>query len=112
MRSSTPLALLAALLAIFPACMPEAVAMDHPCIALTPAQIVRARSRAAQESWAADRVEAIVDRAERDLGAALPEFERGWWREWGHAADWGAIYPEVNHHTGAVPRPVADNALN
>lgn len=105
-------ALWGVLLAALPLMTQEAIALEHPHLALTADQIERARSRMVSEPWAAQLSEEIVEEAEDTLGAELPVFERDWWRDGAKDADWGAIYPEVNLHTGSVPRPPATDAWN
>lgn len=77
-------------------------ARSHPYLFTTRADIDRARTGAERDPEFARLLEALVDRAKSADPETLPLLETDWCEE-ARAKPWSDTYPEVFHHTLAVP---------
>lgn len=104
--SSIPIGALAVVLAV----AAEAPPPRHPFLFLTARDVERARAAVREgephSSWA----RAIVASAASERIEDLPPLETAWWAE-AREKPWSETYPEIFHHTWAVPARWADLAL-
>jgi hypothetical protein len=102
-------------LAIFLSCMvaghQDPAAKPHPFLFVTQAEASRAREAVKADEALAGVMKKILDAAREGKVAGLPPLERAWWTE-ARNKPWEAIYPEINHHTGKVPREWAALAMD
>jgi hypothetical protein len=75
----------------------------RPFVFVDAADIARIRERAADPAYARD-IAAVRAGAEKSLAALPPRLETAWWEE-ARKKPWAETYPEVYHHTCAVPVP-------
>ncbi|MCL5271516.1 MAG: alginate lyase family protein [bacterium] len=82
----------------------------HPFLFLTASDVERARMNMKKDATLAAAARELLDIAQSGKPADLPPLEREWW-EIAKKKSWGDIYPEVNKHTGQVPRQWAGLAV-
>jgi len=82
----------------------------HPCLYATRHQLEVAKQNIARYEWAGQTYREIKAEADKLADMELPKFETAWWRE-AKQKHWHDTYPEINLHTGGVPRPAMDAAF-
>jgi hypothetical protein len=83
----------------------------HPFLFTTPADVERAREGVRRSADFAGLAKELAARATTNLLEELPPLEREWWQA-AKPKPWRDTYPEVFHHTWAVPLKWADLARN
>ncbi|HUV04788.1 MAG TPA: alginate lyase family protein [Armatimonadota bacterium] len=84
--------------------------LAHPCLYATRRQLEVAKRNIARYEWAKQTYGQLKAEADKLAGMELPKFETDWWQE-ARKKDWRLTYPEINLHTGSVPRPAMNAAF-
>lgn len=84
--------------------------LAHPYLYATQHQLEVAKRNIARCEWAGQTYREIKAEADKLADMELPKFETAWWRE-AKQKHWHDTYPEINLHTGGVPRPAMNAAF-
>ena len=88
---------------------PEESMRTHPWLFITGEQVKRAREGIETNGDFAREAKRLLQRAESCDLATLSPLETDWWDEVKHKP-WAETYPEINYHSGKVPREWAEAA--
>ncbi|HNT35534.1 MAG TPA: alginate lyase family protein, partial [bacterium] len=81
----------------------------HPHLFITIQDVARARQSIRTDPQLAEHAQDLLRVAREKSQENLPKLETEWWKD-SQSKPWSQTYPEINYHTGKVPREWAELA--